>query len=61
MPEYFKLKYNSGKIEKMVTTRQDGSQGGYYKLQFINVQNQKSDQLRINIDDPGLLTSIEEQ
>ena len=61
MPEYFKLKYNSGKIEKMVTTKQDGSQGGYYKLQFINVQNQKSDQLKINIDDPGLLTSIEEQ
>jgi hypothetical protein len=61
MPEYFKLKYNSGKIEKMVTTKQDGEQGGYYKLQFINVQNQKSDQLRINIDDPNLLTRVERQ
>lgn len=61
MPEYFKLKYNSGKIEKMVATKQDGGQGGYYKLQFINVQNQKSDQLRINIDDPNLLTRVEQQ
>ena len=61
MPEYFKLKYNSGKIEKMVATKQDGGQGGYYKLQFINVQNQKSDQLRINIDDPNLLTSVVQQ
>ena len=45
----------------MVATKQDGGQGGYYKLQFINVQNQKSDQLRINIDDPNLLTRVEQQ
>jgi len=58
MPEYFKIRYNSGKVEKMVATKQDGGQGGYYKLQFINVQNQKSDQLKINIDDPKLLATL---
>lgn len=58
MPEYFKLKYDSGKVEKMITTVQDGSQGGYYTIQFINVQNQKMDKLKINVDDPNLLSHV---
>ena len=49
MPEYFKLQRNNGVTEKMVATQQDQC---YYKLQFINTQNQKSDSLKISIDDP---------
>jgi len=55
MPEYFKVIYNSGKIQKMVSTNQDG---GYYKLQFINTQNQKTDSLTIKINDEQNLVSI---
>jgi hypothetical protein len=58
MPEYFKVHYGVGKIEKLLATKQDGGQGGYYKLQFINVQNQKLDQLRIDINDPNLLAAV---
>lgn len=54
MPEYFAVKYNSGRTQRMLTTKQDGL-GGYYKLQFINTQNQKTDSLKINIDDPNNL------
>lgn len=62
MPEYFKLKYNPrgndvGKVEKMVSTIQDN---GFYQLQFINLQNQKSDSVKISIDDPLNLTKIME-
>jgi len=49
MPEYFKLAY-SDRIEKVLFTEQDNA---YYKLQFINLQNQKSDSLKINIKDPN--------
>jgi len=49
MPEYFKIKYSSGRIEKMLST---SSENGYYKMQFINLQNQKSDSMDIVIDDP---------
>jgi len=56
MPEYFKLKYNDGRKQKMVYTQQDNS---YYKLQFINLQNQKSDAVKIRIDDPFGLTKVE--
>jgi hypothetical protein len=51
MPEYFKVKYNSGEIQKMVSTQEDN--GSYYKVQFINTQNQKSDSLKINVFDPN--------
>lgn len=56
MPEYFKLQYNNGRIQKMVFTKQDES---YYKMQFINLQNQKSDALKITIEDPKGLTKID--
>jgi len=49
MPEYFKLKRNDKSKQKMVATIQDDS---YYKIQFINLQNQKSESLKITIDDP---------
>lgn len=57
MPEYFKVYYNSKQVQKIITTNQDGL-GGYYKLQFINTQNQKSDSLKIRIDDPNGLSQI---
>ena len=49
MPEYFKLKYNNGNIQTMLGTKQ---QNAFYKMQFINLQNQKSDSLKITINDP---------
>jgi hypothetical protein len=55
MPEYYKLFYRDQKqIEKVVWTQKDNS---YYKIQFINKQNQKSDSLKITIDDPHGLTA----
>lgn len=53
MPEYFKIRYGDSRIQRMVSTKQDNS---YYKIQFINLQNQKSDSLKIVIDDPLELT-----
>ena len=49
MPEYFKLKYNNDNIQTMLGTKQ---QNAFYKMQFINLQNQKSDSLKITINDP---------
>ena len=60
MPDYFKLRYpeytdnNNNKFSEkeslMVGTLQNNS---YYKMQFINTQNQKTDSLQINIGDPN--------
>lgn len=65
MPEYYKLRYAStnadgrktsnGRVEKMITTIQDN---GFYQLQFINLQNQKSDSVKISIDDPQRIMKI---
>jgi len=49
MPEYFKIKYNNNHVQTMVSTKQ---QDAFYKMQFINLQNQKSDSLKITINDP---------
>lgn len=54
MPEYFKISYNSGMIQEVVSTKQRNS---FYKLQFINLQNQKSDSLKITVNDPNGLAS----
>jgi len=56
MPEYFAVKYNDGKIQKMITTTTNV--GGHYKLQIINTQNQKTDSLKINISDPNKLADV---
>ena len=53
MPEYFKIKYTNGRVEKMLSTSEDNA---YYRMQFINLQNQKSDILDIVINDPLDLT-----
>ena len=55
MPEYFKIINETGLIQRMVSTKQDNA---YYKIQFINLQNQKSDSLKIVIDDPYELTTV---
>lgn len=55
VPEYFKVSYTDGRIQKMVATKQESS---FYKLQFINTQNQKTDSLKITVDDPNGLTSV---
>jgi hypothetical protein len=51
MPEYFRLGYKD-REEKVLFTDQDNA---YYKLQFINLQNQKSDALKIVVKDPNKL------
>jgi hypothetical protein len=53
VPEYFKIEFLDGRVQRMVSTKQDNA---YYKIQFINLQNQKSDSLKITIDDPQELT-----
>jgi len=55
MPEYFKILKEDGLIQRMISTKQDNA---YYKIQFINLQNQKGDSLKITIDDPHELTTI---
>lgn len=50
MPEYFKISRGDNSVETLVSTKQKNS---FYKLQFINLQNQKSDSLKITIDDPN--------
>lgn len=57
MPEYFNIRNGQGDsgIKRMVSTKQDGE---YYKIQFINLQNQKSDSVVVNIDDEENLTNF---
>ena len=49
MPEYFKVRQRNGNIQRLVGTVGKNS---YYKMQIINLQNQKSETLKITIDDP---------
>jgi hypothetical protein len=53
MPEYFSIRYGDYRVQNIVSTSRDNA---YYKLQFINTQNQKSDSLKIVINDPDELT-----
>lgn len=56
MPEYFKIRYGNGSVSKMVATSESNS---YYKMQFINTQNQKTESLKITVDDPyGLVNTV---
>jgi hypothetical protein len=55
-PEYFKIYPNPSKDpqnqQTILATKNLGSdKNGYYKLQIINIQNQKSDFLEINVED----------
>lgn len=52
MPEYFKLHYNNESEIKTFFTDKDNA---YYKVQFVNLENQKSDSLKIVINDPNNL------
>jgi hypothetical protein len=56
MPEYLKIRYDNQNIASItkntVETKQDNS---FYKIQFINLQNQKSESVKITIDDPQQL------
>jgi len=47
-PQYYLLEDNKKLTHSILSTNQSG---GYYKLQFINTDNQKSDSLTIKIDD----------
>jgi len=55
MPEYFKIINSDGSIQRMVSTKQENA---YYKIQFINLQNQKGDSLKIAVDHPHEMTRI---
>ena len=54
-PEYFKLINENNQTQQVVMTEQDNS---YYQLQFINTQNQKSQVIKIKIDDPQSLARV---
>jgi hypothetical protein len=46
-PQFYQLKERDGKINDVVSTNQNG---GSYKFQFINVDNQKSEILNVKIE-----------
>ena len=50
-PEYFKVRDEKGVVHKVV------EKGSYYVLQMINLDNQKTQLLRIRFEDPSNLTS----
>ena len=61
-PEYFNIKPNPTTHPDqsktiLTTTNPSSKQKGYYKLQIINIQNQKSDFLKISVEDPFGKTS----
>lgn len=47
-PQYYQLEDDKNRSHRILATNQTN---GYYKLNFINVDNQKSDSLTIRIDD----------
>ena len=57
MPEYFNIRTGVGPdgLKRVVATKQNGE---YYRLQFINLQNQKSDSIKITIDDEENLVNF---
>jgi hypothetical protein len=52
-PECYKIQYNKNLLQRVVLSKQDGA---FYTMQFINLQNQKSEQLKIEINDPQSFT-----
>ena len=53
VPEYFKVVDNNNNVTRLISTKSESS---FYKIQFLNLQNQKNDSLKIEINDPLLLT-----
>jgi hypothetical protein len=53
-PEYYQLYDDDNKFVKVLSTLQDG---GEYQIQFINLDNQKSQLLNVKIDDQVTATS----
>ena len=57
-PEYLKIKDNDNKTYKIVEAVTSAKNNNpYYILQLINLDNQKSQLIKININDPTNLTS----
>jgi hypothetical protein len=54
-PEYLKVKDERNITYKIVESQID-NQNSYYLLQFINLDNQKIQTIKINVKDPGRLT-----
>lgn len=48
VPQYYQLTDERGRVHKMLSTKQAG---GSYKINFLNVDNQKSETMTILIDD----------
>jgi hypothetical protein len=48
VPQYYQLTDEHGRVHKMLSTKQAG---GSYKINFLNVDNQKSETMTILIDD----------
>lgn len=56
-PEYLKLKDNRGITFSVVEAQTPSNKNSYYLIQFINLDNQKMQTLKINIEDPASLTT----
>jgi len=57
-PEYLRLSDSRNQKFKVVEAQNVSNKNSYYLLQFINLDNQKMQQIKINIEDPNNITLV---
>jgi len=57
-PEYLRLSDSRNQKFKVVEAQNRSNKNSYYLLQFINLDNQKMQQIKINIEDPNNITLV---